>query len=90
LQLIKEKSWVVRLVEGHVLRGEVSSDFCRECNLAPKLIIGNNGDENLLLYGCDTHQCKHIMLRVRLDQQVPSMSPMVQVEEETIPAIESF
>jgi len=63
---VKEKSWSVRLTFGYVLNGQVRSEYCGNCDSKAKLIAGNNDDSNLILYGCDSRRCKHVLMRVDL------------------------
>ena len=63
MNLIKEKSW---LVDGYVLNARVRSDRCKDCLFNPQMVSGNNDDPDLLLYGCDTVKCKHVLIRVNL------------------------
>ena len=71
LALTKEKSWSVKLANGFVVHDQVRSDFCKSCDSIPQLLLGNNGDKDLLLYGCAGHKCKHIMIRMKVSQYYP-------------------
>jgi hypothetical protein len=62
--LVKEKSWSVRLVDGYVQNNQITSEQCKGCDCVTKLVVGNNGDNNLVLYGCDGHKCKHTLIRM--------------------------
>ena len=63
---VKEKSWSVRITFGYVTNGQVRSHNCGNCAFNAKLVIGNNDNSNLLLYGCDTRKCRHILMKVDL------------------------
>ena len=65
LSLIKEKSWSVKIVNGYVLNNQVRSDLCKDCAATPTLVVGNYGDPDLLLYGCNGHKCKHVLIRMK-------------------------
>ncbi len=69
LGFVKEKSWSVRLVDGYVLNGQVRADQCAGCEATTKLVAGNNGDPDLVLFGCNGHKCKHTLIRVDLSQE---------------------
>ncbi len=69
MSIYKEKSWSVKLVEGHVSGDQVRSERCKGCDRTPNLIIGNNDEVNLLLYGCGGHKCKHNLIRIDLNRE---------------------
>jgi len=72
LIFVREKSWSVKLLRGYVLKNQVRSDRCVNCNSVPKLVAGNNGKKDLLLYGCGGQKCRHIMIRVNFFQGFPT------------------
>ena len=75
---IKEKSWSVRLAFGQVLNGRVRSEQCGNCDSVAKLIIGNNDDSNLVLYGCNSKSCKHILMRVDFTSSGPQNFSVIE------------
>jgi len=89
---IKEKSWSVRLTFGHVLNGRVRSEYCGNCDSIAKLIIGNNDNSNLVLYGCAAKKCRHVLLRVNFSLDGPQnfptteQAPSFQTINEVFPA----
>jgi hypothetical protein len=60
----KVKSWSVKVVDGYILNNQVRSVQCKGCDSATKLVVGNNDDPNLILYGCGGHKCKHTLIRM--------------------------
>ena len=75
--MYKEKSWSVKLVEGYVLNNLVRSNHCKGCDSTARLVVNNNGNPDLLLYGCNGHKCKHILIRMKfpeVDQAVFAQS----------------
>ncbi len=73
MSIFKEKSWSVKLVEGYVLNNLVRSDHCKGCASNTNLVVNNTGTPDLLLYGCNGHKCKHILIRMKfpaVDQAV--------------------
>lgn len=87
MSLFKEKSWVVRLVDGYVLNDRVRASRCRDCLFTPQLVLGNNGDTNLMLYGCNISECKHVLIRVNLSENtrllwtIESTQPEIELEK---------
>ncbi len=74
LSLIKEKSWSVKLANGYILDSKVQADRCKGCESTPKLVAWNKDDQNLLLYGCYGHRCKHVLLRIKVPDAYPPVS----------------
>ena len=75
------KSWSVNLVEGYVLNNLVRSDHCKGCESTTHLIVNNNGNPDIQLYGCNAQKCKHVLIRMKfpaVDQSVftPSQNPV--------------
>lgn len=68
LSIHKEKSWSVKLVEGSVLGDQVRAEQCKGCDRTPQLVIGNNDESNMLLYGCVSQKCRHSLIRVDLSR----------------------
>jgi hypothetical protein len=64
LSFVKVKSWSVKVVDGYILNDQVRSAQCKGCDSAAKLVVGNNDDPNLILYGCGGHKCKHTLIRM--------------------------
>ena len=69
LGFFREKSWAVRLVNGYILDSQVKADQCRDCDSNTKLVVSNNNDPDLLLYGCNGHKCKHILIRIKFPEE---------------------
>ena len=65
LGFVKEKSWSVRLVNGYVANNQIRSENCKGCESITKLVVGNNGNNDLVLYGCGGHKCKHTLIRMK-------------------------
>ncbi|MCW4019314.1 MAG: hypothetical protein NWF00_11660 [Candidatus Bathyarchaeota archaeon] len=84
MSLTKPKSWSVNLVNGYLLNGEVRADHCKGCDGKTKLLIGNNGDPDLFLYGCNTHKCKHVLIRLKFDEALQYVSVPMSVTETTV------
>jgi hypothetical protein len=43
------------------------------------MILGNNDDPDMFLYGCSGHKCKHVLIRLKFietDQIVPLPMPV--------------
>jgi hypothetical protein len=78
---VKEKSWSVRLASGYVLNGQVRSEYCGNCESKAKLIAGNNYDSNLILYGCDSKRCRHVLMRVDLGLADPETFSVIKAPE---------
>ncbi|MCW4009686.1 MAG: hypothetical protein NWF05_03580 [Candidatus Bathyarchaeota archaeon] len=68
MNVVKEKSWSVRLVDGYILNSQVRAERCKGCESTTKLIAGNNSDPDLILYGCNGHKCKHILIRTKVSK----------------------
>jgi len=68
LSLVKEKSWAVKIVDGYVLDSQVRADHCRGCEAKTKLVVASNGNPDLLLYGCNSHKCKHVLIRMNFSE----------------------
>ena len=64
MSFYKVKSWSVKVVDGYILNNQVRSAQCKGCDSATKLVVGNNDDPNLILYGCGGHKCKHTLIRM--------------------------
>ncbi len=64
MSFYKVKSWSVKVVDGYILNDQVRSAQCKGCDSATKLVVGNNDDPNLILYGCGGHKCKHTLIRM--------------------------
>jgi hypothetical protein len=60
----KEKSWSVRLIGGYLLNGMVRADLCKGCDASTSIVARNNGNPNLLLFGCNGNKCKHRLIRI--------------------------
>ena len=81
LGFFREKSWSVRLINGYVLDSKVRADQCRDCDSNTKLVVGNNSNPDLLLYGCNGHKCKHILIRLKVpeEDETPLTLPSLNV-----------
>ena len=76
----KEKSWTVKLVGGYVADNQVKSRLCKGCSSTAKLVVGNNFDPDLSLYGCNQHKCKHMLIRLKLhseNEETPPVEPLI-------------
>jgi hypothetical protein len=69
MSVTKEKSWSVKLVEGSVLSDQVRAEKCKGCDRIPQLIVGNDDESNLVLYGCVSQKCRHSLIRVDLNRE---------------------
>jgi len=67
LTLFKEKSWSVRLSDGHVLNNQVRTENCGDCESRSYLVARNYSDPNVVLFGCNGHRCKHKLIRLRVN-----------------------
>jgi hypothetical protein len=77
LSLIKEKSWSVKLVSGYVVNSQVKADRCKGCDSIPKMVVGDNSDPDLFLYGCNGHKCKRTLIRLKFSsERSPSLQTM--------------
>ena len=70
LSSIKEKSWSVLLIKGHLLNDQVRAKRCENCKSRSEVIAGNYSNPNLFLYGCADSKCKHRLLRLDFDREV--------------------
>ena len=79
---VKDKSWSVRLVNGYVTNNQIRSDHCRGCENITKLVAGNNGNNDLVLYGCGGHKCRHTLIRMKFGaentESLIAISPQVE------------
>jgi len=62
--LIKEKSWSVRIVEGHLQEGKIRAKQCSQCKHSCDLVAIGRGNSNSLLYGCAESKCRHVLIHV--------------------------
>ncbi len=76
LSLFKEKSWSVKLVNGYASNSQVRADRCKGCESTTKFVVGNNNDEDLVLYGCNGHKCKHILIRMNFSELSSAMETL--------------
>lgn len=83
LNLAKEKSWSVKLVDGYVLGSQVRAERCRGCQATAKLVAGNDSDKNLVLFGCNSQKCRHMLIRMNLAES-PDVLLTVSHPEENI------
>ncbi len=72
--LAKEKSWVVRLANGYVLDGQVAAVMCQDCNLTPQLVLQHHDNPSLLLYGCSSLKCRHVLIRLKVFSEVLALT----------------
>jgi hypothetical protein len=86
--LVKEKSWSVRLVDGYVQNCQITSEQCKGCDCVTKLVVANNHDHNLVLYGCDGHKCKHTLIRMKFGSPPEAEEiPFVAIENLAAPVV---
>jgi hypothetical protein len=77
----KEKSWSVLLVKGYVSNDEVRAERCETCKSTSEALTSNQGNPNLLLYGCKDTKCKHRMLKLDFNAGVSKKSPFREVQK---------
>jgi hypothetical protein len=68
---IKEKSWKVLLMEGHILNDQVKAEQCVNCKSTSEVLTTNYSNPNLFLYGCKDSKCRHKLLRLDFNLDVP-------------------
>jgi len=68
---VKEKSWKVLLVKGHVFNDQVRAERCESCKSTSEVLTANYNNPNLLLYGCRNNKCRHNLLRLDFNSEVP-------------------
>jgi hypothetical protein len=78
MSLFKEKSWSVKLVNGYVLDSQVKAERCRGCESTAKPVTGNNSDKDMMLYGCNGHKCRHMLIRMNFADISPVQFTMNQ------------
>jgi hypothetical protein len=66
----KEKSWSVLLIKGYVMNDQVRAERCENCRSTTEKLTANQGNPNLLLYGCKDIKCRHRMLKLDFDADV--------------------
>jgi hypothetical protein len=75
LNSVKEKSWSVLLIKGHVLNNQVRAERCENCKSTSKVLTTNFSNPNLLLYGCKDSKCRHRLLRLDFNDEItPKLS----------------
>jgi hypothetical protein len=75
LNSVKEKSWSVLLIKGHVLNDQVRAERCENCKSTSKVLTTNFSNPNLLLYGCKDSKCRHRLLRSDFNDEItPKLS----------------
>lgn len=67
----KEKSWKVLLIKGHVLNDQVRAERCEDCKSTNEVLTTNYNNPNLLLYGCRNSKCRHNLLRLDFNSEMP-------------------
>jgi hypothetical protein len=75
---IREKSWSVLLVRGHISNDKVRSKRCENCKSTSEVLAANHGNPNLLLYGCKDSKCKNRLLRLDLDAETTILQGIAQ------------
>jgi hypothetical protein len=81
---IKEKSWSVLLVKGYVLNDQVRAERCEDCKSTTEVLIKNYNNPNLLLYGCRDSKCKHRLLRLDFNAEIPPKLLMKQADKQSV------
>jgi hypothetical protein len=71
LNSVKEKSWSVLLIKGHVLNNQVRAERCENCKSTSEVLTTNFSNPNLLLYGCKDSKCRHKLLRLDFNDEIP-------------------
>jgi hypothetical protein len=69
----KEKSWSLKIVDGHISNNKVRAEQCVDCKSSCELVTYSCGDPNMVLYGCKGHKCKHTVIRLRFS---PESTPL--------------
>jgi hypothetical protein len=65
----KEKSWSLKVIDGHVANNRVRAEQCVDCKSNCELVSYNRNNPNLVLYGCKGHKCKHTVIRLKFAPQ---------------------
>ena len=81
LCIVKEKSWSVKLVDGYVLDSQVRAERCRGCQATTKLVAGNDSDKDLVLFGCNSQKCRHMLIRMNVAKAPDVMLTVGHPEE---------
>jgi hypothetical protein len=76
---LKEKSWSVLLIRGYVTNNQVRAERCENCKSTTEVLTLNQGNPNLMLYGCKDSKCKHRMLRLDFDDGASKKIPLNEV-----------
>ena len=76
---VKEKSWSSRIVEGYFFNGKVRAEQCEGCTSSCDLVTFGCGNPNSLLYGCNGHKCKHVLIRVKFTPEFSDDVPVNSV-----------
>jgi hypothetical protein len=81
---IKEKSWSVLLIKGYVLNDQVRAERCENCKSTTEVLIKNFNNPNLLLYGCRDNKCKHRLLRLDFNAEIPQELLMREADKQKV------
>ena len=76
---IREKSWSVLLIKGYVMNDQVRAERCENCKSTTEVLTSNQGNPNLLLYGCKDLKCKHRMLRLNFEDGDSKRLPLKDI-----------
>jgi hypothetical protein len=68
--LIKEKSWSVKLIKGYILGNEVKTNYCGDCKSTSQPVTGNYSNPNIVLFGCNDRKCKHTLIRMNVNSEI--------------------
>jgi hypothetical protein len=87
---LKEKSWSVLLLKGHVTNAQVRAERCENCKSTTEVLTANYNNPNLLLYGCKDNKCKHRFLRLDLETEASKKmaTPIIQTNQYEITPLE--
>ena len=69
---VKEKYWEVKLVNGFIEDSHVRSTKCENCNSKSEVVVRNNADPDLALFGCNNRKCKHALIRMKINSEAES------------------
>ncbi len=81
LTLFKEKSWSVKLVNGFITNNRVRTQLCENCDSTSQIVVINNADPNLALYGCSNRKCKHILMRLKISSEAEEPEVLERADE---------
>ena len=72
------------LVRGYVLNDHVTAERCEHCKSTSEVLTTNYNNPNLLLYGCKDSKCKHGLLRLDFNAEIPQKMTVNGVDKQTM------